>query len=282
MADIVYIRPHTLKEALDFLAENGQATEIVAGGTDVMVDLRNGSLKAKYLLDVSRLTELKGIAIVDGQLNVGAGVTLSEIYRSKILAQVAPALQKCAFNFASKQVRNVATIGGNVAHCSPCGDTVPPLVIHETQAVVASKTGQRQIPIEEIVSGPYACALPSPELIVRFVLKPAKVDFADYQKIGRRKELAIARMSMAAMVNKDADGRISFIRFSLGACTPTPHRMESVEAFLTGKVPTRQLLWQAGGLLAEEMIGITGRRTSTVYKEPAIQGLFMRMLYPVV
>ena len=281
MHDIAYVRPRNLDEATDFLAENGGETEIVAGGTDVMVDLRSGKLKAKYLLDVSRLEALQGIELVGDELHVGAGVTINEICRSPVLAQAAPALRKATVNFASHQVRNKATIGGNVAHCSPCGDTVPPLVIHETKALLAGKAGQREIPIEAVASGPYACSLPPEELIVRFILKPAKVDFAAFQKIGRRKELAIARMSMAAMLSKDEDGRVSFMRFSLGACTPTTQRMQAVEAFLTGKRPTEKLLWEAGGLLAEKMIEITGRRSSTIYKEPAVQGLFLRMLYPV-
>jgi CO/xanthine dehydrogenase FAD-binding subunit len=278
---INYERPRDLAEAIDFLARHGAETKIIAGGTDVMVDLRAKTLGATYLLDVSRLAELKGIERVDGELHVGAGVTISEIESSPILAQDAPALQKCALTFASRQIRNVATIGGNVAHCSPCGDTVPPLVIHEAQVVLAGEGGRRRIPIETVAAGPYACSLPSDALIVKFILKPARVDFAAFQKIGRRRALAIARMSLAAMLRRDAQGRINFMRLSLGACTPTPQRMQSVEELLTDRRPTEALLWEAGALLAEEMIRITGRRSSAVYKEPAVQGLFLRMLYPV-
>ena len=282
MMNTGYVRPRTLEDALAFLAENSGKTRIVAGGTDVMVDLRAGTLKTEYLLDVSRLEALRGIELTGDGLEVGAAVTLSEIYKSTILETHAPALQKSAFNFASKQIRNVATIGGNVAHCSPCGDTLPALVIHEARAVLASPAGERQVTIEEIASGPYMCALPKDEIITRFILKPARVAFADFQKIGRRKELAVARMSMAYMANKDAAGQVSFLRFSLGACTPTPQRMPQVEEMLVGQVPDAALLWEAGRVLAENMIAITGRRASAVYKESAVQGLFMRMLYPLV
>ncbi|MGD9280748.1 MAG: hypothetical protein PVF60_07655, partial [Desulfobacterales bacterium] len=122
------------------------------------------------------------------------------------------------------------------------------------------------------------------ELIIRFVLepKPQNVDFADFQKIGRRQELAIARMSMAAMASREDDNSISFLRFALGSCTPTPHRFYEIEDFLAGKVPTEDLLWRAGKILAEKMLDITGRRPSAVYKEPAIQGLFMRMMSPLI
>lgn len=277
-----YFRPQTLAEALSFLAESKGMTTIIAGGTDVMVDLRSGELRPDNLLDVSRLPELKGIRLEGEELVVGAGVTLSEIYNSPVLAEWAPALQKAACNFASKQIRNVATIGGNVAHCSPCGDTIPPLVVHEAQAVFASAAGERRVPIEQVATGPYKCFLSPNEIITSFVLKPRKTTFADFKKIGRRKDLAIARLSLAVMVDKDESNHISLARISLGACTPTPHRMTAVEDFLVGKEPTRELLFAAGRLLAEKMIEITGRRSSIIYKEPAVQGLLVRLLLPVV
>jgi CO/xanthine dehydrogenase FAD-binding subunit len=89
-------------------------------------------------------------------------------------------------------------------------------------------------------------------------------------------------MSMAAMIAQEGDKSISFIRFALGSCTPTPHRFREVEEMLQGRVPDETLLWEAGGVLAERMIEITGRRLSAVYKEPAIQGLFVRMMYPLI
>jgi CO/xanthine dehydrogenase FAD-binding subunit len=249
-----------------------------------MVDLRTGTLNTRHLLDVSRLDDLKKIEVIDGKLTIGAAVTITELLESETIAASAPALRSAADKFASKQVRNVATIGGNVAHCSPCGDTIPPLLIHEAQAVVANPQGQRNVTIEEMAGGPYHCSLHPNELITHFVLepRPPEVDFADFQKIGRRQELAISRMSMAAMASKKDDDSISFLRFALGSCTPTPHRFYEIEDFLIGKVPTEDALWQAGKLLAEKMLEITGRRPSAVYKEPAIQGLFMRIMHPLI
>ncbi|MCP4683303.1 MAG: hypothetical protein GY864_13315 [Desulfobacterales bacterium] len=282
MADIEYIRPRTLEEALDFLWDNGENTKIIAGGTDVMVDLRSGEFDKKYLLDISRLESLKKIELNGQELCVGSGVTLSEIESSEILELNALALKKTASNFASKQIRNIATIGGNVAHSSPCGDTVPALLVHGTKALVADKKGSRLVSMEDMAKNAYQSSLTPEQIIVKFILTPYRKGFADFQKIGRRKELAISRMSMAAYVKKDSQGRISFFKFALGACTPTPKNMGKVEAFLTGKVPTTDLIWKAGALLAEKMIEITGRRSSAIYKEPAVQGLFMRILYPVV
>ena len=140
------------------------------------------------------------------------------------------------------------------------------------------------MPIEEMAGGPYHCTLRPNELITHLSSNPnlKAVEFADFQKIGRRKELAIARMSMAAMIGRESDRSISFIRFALGSCTPTPHRFRDIENYLCGKIPDESLLRQAGQILSEGMLEITGRRPSAMYKEPAIQGLFVRMMYPLV
>jgi len=284
MFEVDYIRPKDLGEALDFIKAHGPDTTILAGGSDVMIDMRAGVLKSRYLLDVSRLPELRDITFDNRELTIGAGVTITEIGQSEIIGCHAPALQKAADKFAGRQVRNIATIGGNVAHCSPCGDTIPPLLIHDAAAVVVSSAGQHKVPIEEMAGGPYHCTLRPNELITHFILKPIPegVGFADFRKIGRRKELAIARMSMAAMARQAGDKSISFIRFALGSCTPTPHRFQEIEEMLLDRVPDEKLLWEAGRVLAERMIEITGRRLSAVYKEPAIQGLFVRLMLPLI
>jgi CO/xanthine dehydrogenase FAD-binding subunit len=284
MVDVDYIRPQDLGGALVFIKAHGPETTILSGGTDVMIDLRSGTLQSKYLLDISRLSALREIKIRGPELTIGAAVTISEINTSDIIGRHAPALQKAADRFAGRQVRNIATIGGNVAHCSPCGDTIPPLLIHDAVAVVVSSAGRRNVPIEEMAGGPYHCTLQPSELITHFILKPKpeEVEFADFQKIGRRKELAIARMSMAAMIAQSGDKSISFIRFALGSCTPTPRRFREIEEMLQGRVPDEILLWEAGRVLAERMLEITGRRSSAVYKEPAIQGLFVRLMLPLI
>lgn len=281
-SDIGYVRPHSLDEALAFLQRHAEDTAVVAGGTDVMVDLRSGALRTRCLMDISRLSELKGIGLAGEDLKVGAGVTLSEIYVSPTLARLAPALQKSAFRFASKQIRNVATIGGNVAHCSPCGDTVPPLIVHEAKAALKSPNGERIIPIDQLPTGPYMGSVASDEIITHFLLKPKEAVYSDFQKIGRRQELAIARISIAVMAEKNTAGKIDFVRLALGSSTPTPRRIPEVEDFLLGKHPSESLFWEAGKLLASRMIEISGRRPSTVYKENAVQGLLMRVLFPMV
>ncbi len=282
MTEPTYARPETLEEALLFLKRHGPHTRPLAGGTDVMVDLRSGKLKAPYLLDISRLPELQGISMSEEGLSIGAGVTISEIHSSPLVAEHAPSLIKsCAF-FGSLQIRNVATMGGNVGNASPSADTAPALLVHGAEAVLAGAAGARRVPVENLFEGPYRSGLKSHELMLRFILKPARGMFSDFQKIGRRKALAIARMSMAILAESAGDGTFRFVRLALGSATPTPMRVRALESFLAGKRPDRKTLDDGAVLMAEEMVRITGRRPSTIYKEKAVQGLFLRMLYPLL
>ena len=282
MTQPAYAKPETLDEALLFLERHGDETRPLAGGTDVMVDLRSGKLKPPYLLDISRLPDLQGMALTEEGFSIGAGVTISEIYNSPLVAEHAPSLIKsCAF-FGSPQIRNVATMGGNVGNASPSADTAPPLLAHGAKAVLAGKNGERTVAVEDLFVGPYRSGIQSDELLLRFILEPSAGRFSDFQKIGRRKALAISRMSMAVLADQEQGGTFRSVRVALGSGTPTPMRMREVESFLLGKSLNLPTLEAGARMMAEEMVRITGRRPSTDYKEKAVQGLFMRMLAPLL
>ncbi len=281
MTQPAYAIPQTLDEAILFLKRYGAQTRPLAGGTDVMVDLRSGKLKAPYLLDISRLSDLQGIELTEEGFSIGAGVTISEIYNSPLVAEHAPSLIKSGAFFGSPQIRNVATLGGNVGNASPSADMAPPLLVHGAKAVLAGESGERTVAVEDLFVGPYRSGIRSDELLLRFILEPARGRFSDFQKIGRRKALAISRMSMAFLAETGKDGTLGSLRLALGSGTPTPMRMRAVESFLAGKSLDLKTLEAGGRLMAEEMVRITGRRPSTDYKEMAVQGLFIRMFTPL-
>lgn len=282
MTGVGYARPKTVAECVDLVRTNGTGARFVCGGTDVMVDLRSGELQPEVLIDVSRLSELQGIYLDQGTLHIGAGVRMAQILESEVIQTQVPVLAQAARRFASPQIRNVASIGGNVGHCSPCADTLPPLLVHEALVDLVGPSGRRKAGIREVAAGPYRLALDPRELIVGFELVPRPGSLAGFAKIGRRKELAIARINMAGLADQDLDGRLHNVRLALGSCTPVPGRFHDIEALLEGSEPTRELLWEAGGQLAASMIEITGRRPSFVYKEKAVQGLLYRMFSRMV
>ncbi len=281
-----YARPDTLDEALVFLKTHGAHASPLAGGTDVMVDLRSGELNTSYLLDISRLKDLRGIALTKEGLVIGAGVTISEIYASTLIAEHAPSLLRACASFGSPQIRNAATIGGNVVNASPSADTAPSLLVHEARALLASDGGERTVYVADLFEGSYKSGIRPDELLIRFILGPAKGGFTDFQKIGRRKALAISRMSMAVLAESigtmGSAGTFGTVRLALGSATPTPMRMTAVESLLSGKPVEQRIIHEGARLMAKEMVRITGRRPSTVYKEKAVQGLFLRIMEPLL
>lgn len=277
---IEYVRPKTVEEAIAALS--GGHAEIIAGGTDIMIDIRSGKIADGVLVDVKGIPELRGIRDEGGRVSIGAAVTIEELRQSPLIREKLPALYKATEKFASLQIRNMGTLGGNVGHCAPCGDTHPPIILYDGEVEVASPAGRRTVPLGDTLAGPNRSALKPDELLVRFSLKPAAARFEDFQKIGRRKDLAISRISLALLVDTDKDGVMRDVRVVLGACMPTTRRMPETEALLTGQKPSWELFRKAAAHMAAEMIAITGRRASILYKEPAIQGLMLRMIVPLV
>ncbi|MDL2259711.1 FAD binding domain-containing protein [Deltaproteobacteria bacterium OttesenSCG-928-K17] len=262
-------------------ARGGKAA-LIAGGTDLMIDIRDGKFKGEALVDVKGIAEMRELKEDGGRISIGAAVSIEELRQSELVRKKLPALAKAADKFAGLQIRNQGTIGGNVGHAAPCGDTHPPIILYDGQVELATPNGRKTVQLGDTLAGPNRSALKEDELIVRFILTPQTAALADFQKIGRRKDLAISRVSLAMMIDKDASGNINLAKVVLGACMPTTRRMPKTEARLMGQKPSWDLFKEAAALMAAEMIEITGRRASIVYKEPAIQGLFLRIAMPLV
>ena len=210
-----YILPRSLKEALDFLGDHGSQTSIIAGGTDLMIAARNGDVASRYVVDVSRLEEMRTIAVTEGTLSIGAAVTYTEIVNSPQIAQWAPILAQAAGCVGSVQIRNVGTLGGNVANASPAADSVPPLLVHRARAQIRSASSERSEPLEEVIIGPYRTTLKPGEVITRFILEPLGDEYHwNFQRIARRRALSVARMNAAVIGRLDSSGVVEDLRLS--------------------------------------------------------------------
>ena len=276
-----FIRPASLAEALDFLAENGEGTEIIAGGTDLLVELRGipaGKKGPKWLVDISGLPELKGIREEGEEIVVGSGTTHREVQTSEVIREAAPLLAAASATVGAAQHRNIATIGGNIMNASPAADTVPALIALEASAVLRSREGERVRPLSEIFVKPYQTDAAPGEILtaVRFRRLSAEAKSA-FVKLGRRNALAISRMN-AAVVLFLRDGAITEARIAPGSATPMPERFAAAEKILIGQEPSEELFRAAGAAVAAEMVERSGRRWSTPYKEPVIAALTARAL----
>jgi CO/xanthine dehydrogenase FAD-binding subunit len=273
------VRPESLDQALDFLAENGPSSAVIAGGTDLSIAVRSGELNKAYVVDVSRLPELREIQFTDGVLSVGAGLTFSEIMKHPLAARHAPLLVRAVSFVGGPQIRNMGTIGGNVANASPAADSVPALTVHRARAYVQRAGGIRVEPIEDLVIGPYRTTLKPDEIVVGFLLEPMPQGFrCNFNRLARRSALAVARVNAAAWGRLNSNGLAENVRVSMGAIMPRPTRLECAEELVNGRIPTLKAIQEAAQAAAREMTRVSGVRPSTEYKKPAVEGLLIRTL----
>jgi xanthine dehydrogenase FAD-binding subunit len=278
--EFAYLRPDQLAEALGALTQGGEGARVLAGGTDLLVELRKpDSSPLKVLVDISRISALGGVRVQDGAIHIGPLTTHDELVRSGLLREHLPVLAEAASWIGSPQIRNRGTIGGNIMNAATCADTVPPLVALGASVVLSSSAHSRHVPISSLFLKPYLTCATRQEILTDIVIPmPGEAVRGAFIKLGRRNALSISRLSVAVMVRMDSAGRIVEARIVPGAAFPVWRRISGAEKLLVGQTPTAPLFAAAGRAVAEEMIAVTGRRWSTEYKEPVIAVLVRRAL----
>jgi CO/xanthine dehydrogenase FAD-binding subunit len=223
---VTFLRPTTWADALADRAEHPEAV-VVAGGTDVMVEVNFGRLHPPAFLDLSRVEELRALGRKDGRVQVGSGVTYRSIMRD--LAGALPGLAAAARTVGSPPIRNRGTIGGNLGSASPAGDCHPPLLACGAEVEIASVTSSRTVPIADFFLGPKRSVLGSDELIAA-VWVPAATGPQTFSKVGSRNAMVIAICSFALALHPD-EGRVGT---GIGSAGPVPLRALAAEEFLAG------------------------------------------------
>jgi xanthine dehydrogenase iron-sulfur cluster and FAD-binding subunit A len=280
MKPFEYIAVETIAQACNVLAEHGAEARLLAGGTDLLIELRRGSRKApRVVLDISGVAELAGIADADSSITIGPLATHADLVHSDAVRKFAPLLSAAAAVIGSPQIRARATVGGNIMNAATCADTVPPLIALGATVTLQSKAGRRELPLADLFAKPYETKAKADELLtaVRFPKLGPGAGSA-FIKLGRRNALAISRLSVAAILEVGKDGSITEARIVPGAAFPTWQRVTAAERMLVGEKPGGKLFAAAGRTVSEEMIKATGRRWSTEYKEPVIAALVRRAL----
>jgi CO/xanthine dehydrogenase FAD-binding subunit len=273
-----YKIPDTVEEATRLLWEANGKAKVIAGGTDLVLHLRNGNSTPQFLIDITNIPEFRGIDQKDGLVSIGAAVTHSEIASSPLVKRDGRVLSDAASHIGSPQIRHLGTIGGNLIHASPAADTIPPLMVLNAFGRIVSKEGMREIPLSQLFKGPYQTRLKPHEILVQlsFPKLPSGAQCA-FVRLARREAMAIARMSVAIVLKiEKRNGFIEDIRVSLGSVTPIPQRMYEAEAALMGRLPDEESLQGAAHEVSKGMIQQTGIRSSTSYKAPVVEALFVR------
>lgn len=280
MKQFEYIRAESLEAACALLATNGTDAAILAGGTDLLIEWRRTNTKSpRIVIDISALTEMRQIVDDGDFVVVNPLATHTSIMRSGLIRVSAPLLASAAANIGSPQIRNRGTIGGNIMNAATCADTVPPLAALGATVTLQSSSGVRSVGLDQFFVKPYQTVARPDEVLtsIRF-RKIAGGMRSAFIKLGRRNALAISRLSVAAMLRCDDDGRVVEARIVPGAALPVWKRVTEAENLLIGEKPSMRLFAAAGLKTSEVMIGHTGRRWSTEYKEPVLAVLVKRAL----
>ncbi len=271
MRSFEYITPASLDAALEVSTRNAPHVKLLAGGTDLLVELKHTANGPKVLVDLGRVPELKGIEETSAGLRIGAMVTHTEIMESRLIAQHAPAMIAAAVTIGAVQTRNMGTIGGNLVTCVPSLDSGPVLVALDALVTVAGAKGKRQMPITEFFVGPRKTALSPDEILVDILIPAVMLGRpASFRKFGLRKGQALALVNAAASVAVE-DGRIADTRIALGAVSPTVIRALQAEAIVTGKnVGDTAALREAAEMAVTEARPIDDFRASAAYRRELI------------
>lgn len=280
MQNLSYVKPENLHQALELMDKNAGRIKPYAGGTDLMVQLREEARRlegVEILLDLGGLAELRGIREEGGVIGIGAMSSHTEVSESAVLREHAAFLSKASATVGSPQIRNAGTVGGNICNGSPAADTLSPFVALDARLVIQRLGGERQALVKDIYLGANKVSLEPNEIVTRIEFDKLDGYATSFIKLGRRKALAISRMNVAVAL-KIEDGVLQAVRLTPGCVYAAPKRVECAEAFLLGKEPSVERFGQAGKLVAEDMIQCTGVRWSTEYKQPVVEALCQRAL----
>ena len=270
-----YFAPQSLAEAIALFGEKGEGGRALAGGTDLVPQIKEGTDKIPmpaYVVSLRRLPELRGIEFSERDgLRIGAAVTMAELAESPVVRERYRALADGAGVVGSVQTMNMATVGGNVCNAAPSADTAPSLLAYEAVAVIAGPGGERELPLAAFWRGPNATALQPGELLheLRLPVPPPNTGGV-YVRQTPRKQMDIAVVGVAVLLTFDGD-RIQRARLALGAVAPTPIRAGEAEAALEGQTVSDSLFAKAAEAAAAEARPISDQRGSAEFRRHLVQ-----------
>jgi CO/xanthine dehydrogenase FAD-binding subunit len=280
MADVIF--PNTIDEFIDLKAAS-DSTFILAGGTDLLVRLRKKFINPQILICLDHLTDTCLFKITDSEneIHIGAAVTHAQVIKNPLVEQHANVLIQALKNIGSPQIRNMGTLGGNIMTASPAGDSLPPLYILDAKVELAGKNGTRRMPVSKFITGPGTTCL-NPEEILHKVIIPKSLvfDFHYFEKVGHRKSLSIAIVSMAALIETAQDGIVKQICLAWGSIGKTVVTSPAAEAILSGSSLDHEVLSRAAEQVRKEISPISDVRAGAEYRRQVAGNLLMRLYRP--
>jgi carbon-monoxide dehydrogenase medium subunit len=274
-----YLAPKTIEEALAILKDLKDQARVMAGGTDILVQMKNREITPAYLVGIKNISSLDYIEYGpnDG-LRFGALSTVGSIENSSLIQKKYNILAQAVRSMASTQIRNVATIAGNLCSAVPAADTAPALLVSGAKLKLRNYQGIRVVPIEEFFTGPRRTVLREDELLAEIQVPDLTSDNKGvYLRHSLRKAMALASASVAVMMNSE-DQYCKDIKIALGAVAPTPHRATGAEVVLRGQHLDDELIKKAARVASEEAQPISDIRASADYRRELVRVLTARAI----
>lgn len=273
-----YVKPATLEDALELLAQHGDRARILAGGTDLCLKIKEAAETPKLVIDIKGLQELARLDYAGNHLQIGAAVPFTRLIESPLVREQFTLLRDASATVGSVGIRNRATMGGNICSAVPSLDSGPALLVHEAVARVKSQKGERSVPLLEWFAGPKRSALQPDEILIAIsVPTPPNKAGGCYVKLGRYAGEDLAQAGVGVLALEGYEYRIAFC-----AVGPVPTRARKIEALLQGHEVTEALLNEAKALVAEEISPITDIRSSKEYRMLMIKVMLERGLQAAV
>jgi carbon-monoxide dehydrogenase medium subunit len=271
--------PDSTDECLKILAARGSAAKLVAGGTDLLPQLKNGLIAPAFVVDLSAVKDLKVLGPDErGSFHIGAGVTARELELDARVRKHYPGLAESAALVGSVQVRNLATVGGNLCNAAPSADMAPPLVALEAEAVVAGPAGRRRVPLTQFFTGVRRTVLAPDELLLEIVVPAApEGSGGSYLRHTPRRELDIAVVGVASEITL-VNGVCARVGVALAAVAPTPVRATAAEQALQGQPLTPERIERAAELAVQSASPISDQRGSAEFRRHLVRVLTQRTL----
>lgn len=274
-----YCAPKRLDEVLDTFAQYGERARALAGGTDLILFMERKRLQPDLVVEIPSVPPFVGITQADGHLRIGSRVTMRELETSPLIRGHVIALAEAAGEVGSIQIRNLATIGGNICTASPAGDTLPALLVLNASVRLQRKGGERIVPLTEFFVGPGETVMQPDEVLTEVLVPlPPERAVSHFYKLAVRRYMDIAIVNVAATVVVNDDGTITDARIALGSVAPTPIRAYEAEERLKGNPLEEQILDEAAKLAQAASRPITDQRGSAEYRRLMVYRLTRRVV----
>ena len=256
MKEFKYLSPTSIEEAISFYGQHSETSKFVAGGTDVIVKLKEGWMEPDFLISLKKINELGELHKNEAtkELSIGALVTHATLEKSLMIQNEYPIIYDAVSNIGSLQVRNVGTIGGNLMNAVPSADGAVPMIALDGVALLHGPDGERSIEVKDLFIKPYETVLKPGEILKKITIPPQEVNTGSaYIKFGRRAAMELPLIGIGVLLTLDADQETcTKARIVLGVAAPTPIRAFEAEKALVGQKINKEILVKAGQVAADE------------------------------